>query len=68
MVSVCGMGCYRCSISMSYVLQCLSKYVDVFGEGGGAVVGDFLVYCHGLTVLNIRIHLYLQVLSSWIPG
>ena len=38
---------------MSSVLHFLSKYVDVFGGGGGAVVGDFLVYCHGLTVLNI---------------
>ena len=41
------------SIFMSSVLQFLSKYVEVFGEGGGAVVGDFLIYCHGLTVLNI---------------
>ena len=55
---------------MSSALQCLSKYVEVFGEGGGAVVGDFLIYCHGLTVLNILyvFNLYLQVLSSWIPG
>ena len=30
-------------------------YVDVFGEGGDAVVGDYLVYCLVLTVLNIRI-------------
>ena len=37
---------------MSSVLQFLSKYVEVFGEGGGAV-GDFLIYCHDLTVLNI---------------
>ena len=53
---------------MSSVLHFLSMYVDVFGEGGGVVMGDFLVYCHGLTVLNICINLYLQVLSSWIPG